>query len=504
MTPFRAALVLAALIALQPARAEAPPASPLLPPTHWAVEAAERLYELGLAPGWMPAQRAAPLLVVARTLREGAALAAQAPATAPAGAAPLARAWAARFDREFPHLAGYEHAPGGGAEATPALLAARATVGATLGSARPIASAGTPPAGLAALRLQAPGDDPFLELGGAAAAGPHLAAGLTVRGTPSSVTLPAAEVVAALGPLALSAGRATARYGPSDFGGVVLGGAATLDRVELLTTAPVRLPGPLAFLGDFSLDLLLTRFDEPRHPYHPLLWGMQLSWRPHPRLTLAAIRGVLFGGALWEGIPAARVPLSILGIKNYRENNVYSGAIRYRLPTERVVPLTFKLEWGTDDNPGAAFSWPGLVVGLSSPLLPALPAALGIEYAYFGRGPMGYHDPFPWYAHGQYTGGWATGETPLGDPLGGNGRALRVTGSADPLGGLARVRAAAWVQDRFADNLYAPAAGGRSAGVEGEAELRLGTFAAGLRGAYERGTAGWSRKDLALTGTLFF
>jgi hypothetical protein len=190
-------------------------------------------------------------------------------------------------------------------------------------------------------------------------------------------------------------------------------------------------------------------------------------------------------------------------VKNYRENNVYSGTIEYLLPTEALLPLTAKLEWGTDDNPGAAFSWPGLVAGLSAPMLPGLPVAVGFEYAYFGKGPFGYHDPFPWYSHGQYVGGWATGETPLGDPLGGNGRAYRLVASAEPFDGRLRLTAAGWLQDRFADNLYAPGASGRSAGGRLGAELRRGRWAAEVSGEGERGSDGWSRRALRCALTIF-
>jgi Capsule assembly protein Wzi len=485
-----APLLLAAKLAL----ASAPPASPLLPPDHWSVAAAERLHEVGLAPDWFPAQRAAPLIAVAQTL---AAAAARAERDAPAYA-PLARAWAERFAQEFPHAA---------APPVPLLhlLSAQATAGFATGSFRELR--GPPAIPPAALHFQGPGSMPFLGGNLAAALGSHLAASVSAPLSPRTFDLPGSttggELVGALGPVALSVGRAPLRYGPNEIGAVVAGGAI-VDRIELMTTAPVRLPGPLDLLGDFALDLAVARFDELRHPYHPLLWDMQLSWRPHPRLTLAAIRGVMFGGALWDGIPVHDAPLALLGIKNYRENNVYSGSVQLRLPTERLLPLTAKLEWGTDDNPGAAFSWPGLVAGLSAPMLPGLPAALGLEYAYFGRGPFGYHDPFPWYSHGQYVGGWATDQRPLGDPLGGNGRAFRLTAAADPWSGLLRLAAVAFLQDRFADNLYAPQAGGHSVGGRGEAELRLGRYAFAASGGYERGDQGWHRGELALTASAFF
>lgn len=484
------AVPVALLLVVLGALGEAPPASPLLPPDHWAVKAAERLEQLGLVERWMPAQRAVPLLAVEGALAEGERRAAE----RRPDLVPLLAAWRERFAQEWPRA--------GDDPVGPRLLGVQAGVGYQHGSAR-AASSARPPAGASAVRLQVPRSDPFAEAAGAAAYGSHLAAGLSLRGTPHDFVLPSVEVVGALGPVALSVGRGPVGYGPNEVGAVVASGAAALDRVEFMTTRAVRFPGPLAILGDWAVDLTLTRFEGGRHPYDPLLWLAQVQWRPHPRLTLAAIRGVMFGGKLWEGIPAGRAPLAILGLKNYRENNVYSGAVRYRLPTESVLPLTAKLEWGTDDNPGAAVQWPGLVVGLSAPMLPGLPAALGFEYAYFGRGPVGYHDPFHWYAHGQYNGGWVSGQTPIGDPMGGNGRAYRLTASVDPLPRL-RLAATGWLQERFLDNLYAPAAGGRSVGFQGEAELRVWKGAVVVRGLYEHGRDGWNRGEVIAAARAFF
>ncbi|GEJ55446.1 capsule assembly Wzi family protein [Anaeromyxobacter diazotrophicus] len=481
-------LLLTVLLLLAAAPAEGwPPASPLLPPDHWAVRAAERLHEVGLAPDWLPAQRAAPLRVVGTALSEAAARAAR---EAPRWA-PLARAWAARFAAEFPRALAADGVRLAGAEVG---------AGAQLGHVAEPKPAAPQPGFVA---LTAPADAAMAEASAAALLGEHLAAGARLQVDTSDVAFPAAELVGALGPWALSVGRGPVGYGPNELGAVVTSGAVPLDRVELMTTAPLRLPGPLEVLGDFALDTALARFDEARHPYDPLLWTFQLQWRPHPRLTLAASRGLMFGGKNWEGIPTKNVPLSLLGIKNFNENNVYSGSVQVRLPTEAWLPLTAKVEWGSDDNPGALVQWPGLVAGLSAPMLGSLPAALGVEYAYFGKGPFGYHTPFGWYAHGQYTGGWVTGQTPLGDPLGGNGRALRLLGAADLWDARIRLTGAGWVQERSPDNLYAPSAAGRSVGGRGEAELRQDRWAVALRGGYERGEQGWSRGELTAMARFF-
>lgn len=469
---------------------DAPPASPLLPPDHWALKAAGRLYEIGLAPAWMPAQRAAPFVAVGRTLSEAAQ---RAEVDAPRHAK-LARAWAERFRQEFPR---WERA----GEEVAVLPGAAVGAGAELGH---VSGAAPATKGPGSISLRAPSDGPFGDLSSAATLGQHVAVGLHVHADRSDVALPSAEVIGTLGPFALSVGRGAVGYGPNEVGAVVASGAASMNRAELMTTVPVQLPGALAALGDFALDATLARFSDARHPYRPLLWEFQLQWRPHPRFTFGAARGFMFAGTPWEGISAKTAVAGFVGVSNKAPgNNVYSVSARCRLPVETLLPLTLDVEWGTDDNPGAAVQWPGLVAGISAPMLGPLPASLGIEYAYFGRGLVGYHDPFPWYSHFAYTGGWVTGQTPLGDPLGGNGRALRAIGAADLWDSRIRLSGLGWVQDRFVDNLYAPAAVGRSFGARGEVEWRHWRGALGIVSSYEWGRDGWNRVGVTAEAKLF-
>jgi hypothetical protein len=478
--PFAALLALAAAAAL---------ASPLLPPDHWAVVAAERAHDLGLAPGWMPAQRAVPMAVVAETLE--AAAGREGPGEG------LVRDWWRRFQDEFPRRVG-------ATERVPSLSYANVGVGFRTGSVQELPPRDPEPPW--ALHLVAPSSEPLLDASAAAAYGPHLAAAASLLVTPSAVDLPSLELVGAAGPIALSVGRAPVRYGPNEVGGVVMGGGAALRRIEAMTTEPLRVPH-LEWLGAFALDLALARFEEARHPYTPLLWSFQLSWRPHPRLTLAAIRGFMFGGALWEGLGTSDRVLALFGIKNVPRsgNNIYAGSIRWRLPTEAALPLTARLEWGSDDNPGAAANVPGILAGLSTPLLPGVPAALGFEWAFFDNSGVGHHNgPVFWYTHGDYVGGWATGQSPLGDPLGGNGHAYRLTAAADLLDARLHVDAVGAVNERRAENLYAPQAGGRSVGASGGVEWRQGRSAVGVRGAYEHGDDGWRRTELSLRAAWSF
>ncbi len=485
------------------ARAAPPPASPHLPPHHWAVLAAERLEELGLLDRYLPAQHSVPLRVVARALAEGEVHARELRPEL----VPLARAWRERFAEEWSGVA-EELAPGGGAEAArgatarePSFrgrglhaLGGQLALGYQAGSTRELP--GAPAAGPAALHLTAPGSDPFLEAGGAVALGPLLAVGLRAEATPWDARLASGDVAIAAGPLALAAGRGHVAYGPGLLGAPVSSGLAALDRLELATAAPLELP---LGLGELAFDLAMAALgSSARHPDGPLLLLGQVSWRPHPRLTFFGARGYMFGGEAWHGISPGDALLGLSGLGNIAGNNVFSLALRYRLPTDRWQPLTLKVDLGTDDNLGALLSWPGLVAGLSAPALGSLPVGLSAEVAHYGRGMTVFrHDPFPWYTHGgTYSGGWAVGEAPLGDALGGNGDALRAELSADLLKGLLRLRGRGEVRWRASDNLYAPQAGARSAVLTGELELRRGRYTTGASGAYERGGSGWERREV--------
>lgn len=188
--------------------------------------------------------------------------------------------------------------------------------------------------------------------------------------------------------------------GFNDIGAVVLSGAAPLDRMELMNTMPLQLPGALSGLGLSFVDAFVGHVGDPR-PFSAFLGGLSLQWRLQQRFTIGLQRGYMFGGPLYSRLSFRQKAQDFF----YRYDtqtgpdrggkNVYSLSMRWRLPTESILPLTLCVDWGSNDNPGGAVTWPGLVAGVKAPMLPGLPVSLGVEYAYFGEGPFGYHDPFP-------------------------------------------------------------------------------------------------------------
>jgi hypothetical protein len=316
------------------------------------------------------------------------------------------------------------------------------------------------------------------------------------------------EAVAGWGPLALSAGRQPVGYGYGAGGGVILSGAVALDRVQLSTTRPFTLPWVLRHLGPVSLHAFGSRLGGERHrERRPYAWGASGAVRPHPRFTLSVHRAAMFGGRNGDSVYAV-TPGRILDMLIGRvegigfENQEVSAEARLRLPTERFLPATVYVEWGSEDAAGSWMDVPGRVMGVYLPALPALPqVALGVERAAFAPSCCG--NP-SWYRHLFFPGAWAAGDLPLGRELGGHGSELLLYAEAELLDSRLRLAGRGFRREREAENLFVPGREGRSTGVSAELLWRLGSGAdLRLRGAREAGEE-WSQHALELGTRIFF
>jgi hypothetical protein len=495
-----ALFILAAHLLIAAAPAAAQLASPqshvsaALPPDHWAITAVNRAEALGLLRGYLPAQRAVPRHVIARALQEAGARARdERPELVR-----LTSAWLDRFAEEFRETAG--------AGGTPLTLRGNALgIGYDAQAGRAAVGLGVFPetrTGAAAMA-----DASELRVGAMlnAEVGAHAAVLLEPRLLGADFSLRSWDVVAGWRPWSVSIGRSAVGYGYGRFGsGVVLSGVVPLNRVQIETVRPVRLPGALSHLGAIALHTYLSKLEEPRHPGDPYFWGIAGSLQPHPRVTLAIHRASIFGG---DSVSTPVTPRNLLrtfvghNLLGF-ENEVVAAHLRLRLPTERVLPVTLYGEWGAEDAAGAWRDVPGRVAGLLVPALPGLPVfSLGAEYAGFGGSCCG--NP-PWYRHAPHAGGWADQDLPLGHALGGHGTQLMVYSGAELLRATVRLDAELFQRERREENLFVPGREGRSRGGAGtvhwrllpRAELRLG-------GSYEAGT-GWREHVFTMGANAFF
>nr|WP_228530727.1 MULTISPECIES: capsule assembly Wzi family protein [Myxococcaceae] len=319
-----------------------------------------------------------------------------------------------------------------------------------------------------------------------------------------ALRLPRWEAVVALNPVSLSFGRGTVGYGLQGERGFVVAGGQTFDRLELATTRPLSLPGFLRYLGPVAFEGFVSRLTEARHAGDPFFWGGNLRLQPHPRFTLSLQRAVIVGGGrVDQGTQLNQVFKMLFGTKNQPENNVAGLSLRWRLPTETLLPLTTYAEWGMDDL-GGELEAPGLLFGVRTPMLPGAPrVSLGAEFAFIGALCCAVERP-SWYLHFNHVGGWVMQDAPIGHPLGGDGREYRVYASADLLEARLRIEGDALLRQRFSQNLYAPQRDGTSVGVSSRISWRVTERGElGLSLSEERGNA-WREGTVQGRAALFF
>lgn len=466
--------------------------SPLLPQAHWAVRAANRADAWGLTQSYFPAQRRVPLFAVAAALEQ----AVQATGSVETDKAHVVRGWKSQLAAEYPGAAracwGETDSPG------LQMLGARATAGYVDWSnavfpGTPLhgPTAVEPEQGLVGQAAAA------VALGGVAAAAVEPTRGPAGVVTDWQLNLGAKSLM-------LTAGHGPVGYGFGR-GGVVFSGAAGLTHVELSSYRPLRLPGVLRWLGPVHGSAFVGRLYAPQLPGDPYLGGASVGAQPHPRLNLAVHRGAMFGG------DSARTPLSALDVVklasmlyNGEENQVFSFSVRYRLPTEGVLPLLSYAEWGADDSSGALDEAPGYVLGLFAPGLPGIPqVAAGVERSWFGYSPTPDRPVWYWYVNRPIPGPWAAGPNPLGHALGGNGAEWLAFLEGDLLRSRLRWDASLAFRRRDTGNLYAPDRAGNSTVMAADIRYRFARWGEVSVSGYREAADAWDEQRIQLLLSAF-
>ncbi len=469
-------------------------ASPLLPADHWAFRAVRTLEARGLVTGYLPPQRSVPRAMVAHALQEALR---RAPGEAP-DLAKLAEEWSRRFAEEFPRSIA-DNTPSGvrfsGGWVVTAYEERQFDADPTLDSLSP------------ATRLKPPADQELLKARTSlsVSAGPHLSLLVEPEVGSSGLRLGMYDIVAGIGPISLAFGRQSVGYGYAATGGVVLSGAVPIHRAQMQTSMPVVLPGIFKYLGPTAAHTSMSRFSEDVHAGNPMFWSASIAIQPHSRLTFALYRAALFGG---KNTRARITPGNFLRVvaglytdSTHFENQVASGELRYRLPTEAVLPLVLYGEWGADDGAGALDEAPGAILGTFIPTMPKVPQlSLGVEYSYLGiRCCRVLH----WYRSSEYL-YFGADDRPLGHPLGGNGSEWLLYGHVDALDARLRVGGRAFWRKREENTMYGSLREGSSSGFAAQGAWRIYSHG-DLRFSFtrERG-ADWSEHHFEAGATVFF
>ncbi len=484
---------------LTAAIAPAPAASPLVPPDHWAWAAVRRLDVLGLTPPGFDRGRSL------RTRRELAWLfewaAAYAVRERPRFAA-LAQGYRELFREEFGDVLGGAGAdslasPGRGRRFSAALtggyerLSGRASTG--VGYLEPDWT-GAGPVPDSARGYLAP------ELAAVVSSHLSLHAEPVIRS--GGVGLRQADVVAVLGPIGAWAGRRTVRFGPGEWGGIVLDDRVPLDGFGAFLARPIRLPWIFRAAGPLQVETFVSKVyggDRIRDPFFVAFRG---ALAPSRRLTLGLNRAAMFAGRGNEPITLRNMAFLLFGGTGGGispnaggfANDVLSADFTYRPPLERWLPLVLYLEWGTDDEAGMYLQAPAIIAGIRNDAVPGSPwLSLGVERTQFAMSdPVKGHTL--WYRDWSLRNGWADDGVPVGHPLGGEGTEVLGTAAADLLDARLRITVHAFRRHRGNQNLFAP----ERMGVSHGGELRLaGRLRSDLElrfdGGAERGAGGaWS------------
>jgi hypothetical protein len=479
-----------------------PRVSPVLPPGHWAARAAERAEAMGLAPGYLPPQRTATRAAVAAALAEAR--------VAGRGASPEVRAltegWLARFVEEFSEYVPREEERRG---------ALRFLGGSFALGGEQLRGRLEPGTGLFDLRTDPVPIPDHARATFASAAGVELGEVLVIHAEVregGEERVPRGELTARAGAFTAAYARRQVGYGSGRGGGVVIGGAATLTGVEVQTPRPLRLPGVLRHLGAVTGHTFVSRLREDRHVGDPWFWSAHVGLRPHPRLTVGINRAAVFGGDSVAPVTARRLAGMFAGLLSEDfENQAVSLDLRYRLPTEALLPVSVYLEWGSEDAAGAWWNVPGIVAGAHMPALPGVPdAGVGVEHTWFSG--FGRKNP-PWYLHSVHRGGWSADRVPLGHPLGGEGRETLVYGDLDAVQARLRLEGRAFLRHRSsagyetflqAGNIFAPTRVGNSRGGALRADVRvMERLDLRLHGFLDRGR-GWTERVLRAEAAIFY
>ncbi|GAC1651955.1 MAG: hypothetical protein NVS4B3_13480 [Gemmatimonadaceae bacterium] len=478
-------------------------AGAFLPPSHWAVAAVRRLAALGLTDrefGWGDASLTTD--AIAGALSDAAA---NAPDRNPALAA-LADGFRDRFAHEFPTMV----AALATEDASPMATRGDGTLELTSETRRgvllPGGTAGGPPnnkLGHATVFLD-DATQPAARAFWTSALVPHVGVALSPVYADASWRASAGHALGRWGAAGVWAGRRAVSYEPGVSSGIALSGAVPLNALGGALLRPIRLPWVLGRLGPMRAESFLSQLDSNGAIRHPYFTSTRISFAPATAVLLGVTHAAMFSG---DGL----APLSLTNFlcmigqghaqhcNGGTEYEVQMGTFDARIHAPGPVPATLYGEWGMNDNKTAWKEIPAVIAGVMIEALPGMPQlSLGFEHTLF-------HTPCAtctyygtWYQHFTYRAGWAVDGTPLGHPLGGEGRESLLSAKWDDPANRRALDARVFTRLRGPANLFAPAHGGRSDGGSIRLEWGLAGGMDALLGAEREIGNQWHQTRLSI------
>ncbi|MEX2283330.1 MAG: capsule assembly Wzi family protein [Gemmatimonadota bacterium] len=306
---------------------------------------------------------------------------------------------------------------------------------------------------------------PFLAANLAAQMTPALAAGVETSATDAGLTVRAAYLNWAWGPVDGWIGRRPIGLGTGPRDGIVLNERTSFNGTGVALREGVKIP----VLGRLYADISAARLRRSGTVRHPWFHATRLTISPQNSLAIGLNRAAIFGGDDENEITPARIALMLLGFPDVSgkdsdfENQVASIELLWRTAV-RGWPLALHTEYGADDSGFAFLHVPAMIAGVELVAVPGAPhLGVGVEAVYFSRRCCTYP---PWYRHGALADGWTDRGGLLGHPLGGDGTELAMTVEWIPTrqNGVASLRL--YERHRGVDNLFAPNRAGNSVGGE--------------------------------------
>ncbi len=233
--------------------------------------------------------------------------------------------------------------------------------------------------------------------------------------------------------LDLMAGKDSQWWGPGYHGSLLLSNnPEPLKIIKLTNPEPVILPWIFKYLGPFRVVAFVTRLEDDRKDVsEPILWGLNLNFKPIPQLELGLQRTAIFGGdGRSESLKAWWISLTGSG-ENVDSPDPDEGDQRAGF----YVKLTLPFRWqpiqvyldaaGEDQRNSFPSKW-AYITGVY------LPGIAGLERVDL-RGEFAIDhvsgDPNVWYNHGIYWQGYTYKRRIIGHHMGTDSRDIFVEAS---------------------------------------------------------------------------